>query len=457
MAEPGQDLFGFGAQLRREVDEFVRVHALAVEGRRPRGEGLRGRGRFAGHVALRDGPVLDRPHGLSRPAVEDEREGLLGEQRDGRNGAPADDQVGQDRGRGRIVVPDAVTDRLVVPHPRAGAGVKRDDALRKEVVPRAVPAIVVVRPRFDRQVHESKLGVGAERGPHSGVARVLPRSVLPGLVAELAGPGDGVEGPQQRAGHGVVSANVPGRHLARARRASRRHRGAHHDHVAHHHGRRAGPDRRPLEVDLAAKIASQVHDSVVAEILDRQARRGVESHQMVARTDHEDSRRHAVRLPPGYAPAGVPSRRRPVPFVEPVRPERLSSPGVDGRHGAPVPRRRVENAVHHERRGAVVELGRRSVVVRPPAPHHLEIAHVAGVDLRERGVARATGVAPVVAPLPVRRSLLGLGGGRPQADHQHRGHAGRRSRVGNMRAHVQAPCPDGGLVRARGPASLLAR
>ena len=61
-------------QLRREVDEVGLGHPLSVEGRRLCRERLRRRRLLAWHIALRDGSLFDRPHGLAVGPVEHVRE-----------------------------------------------------------------------------------------------------------------------------------------------------------------------------------------------------------------------------------------------------------------------------------------------------------------------------------------------------------------------------------------------
>ncbi len=415
---------------------------MPVEGRWPGGEGLRGRGALPGHIGLRHGQLLDRPHRISGSPVEDEGEGLLGQEGDRWDLASVHDQVRQDRCRRRIVVPDAVVDRLKVPHPFAGGGFEGNDALRKQVVAEPVAAVEVAGPEFDREVDVSQFGVRAERGPHRRVAGILPGSVLPGLVPVFAGLRDGVEGPDQLARDGVVAANVSRRHLGRAGSAPGGQRGPHHHDVANHHRRGAGADRRPHQVQLPAQLEPQVHHPVFAEAAHRRPRRRVERHQVEPGTDHEDARRHPVRLPPRHTPPGVAPRRRTVPLVEAVGPQRLPGAGVDRHHGAPVTCRRVEDAVDHQRGRTVVVLRPGTVVVRLPPPHHLEVAHVVRVDLCERGIAGTARVATVMAPLSVGCAFLCSGLRGPQAKAQQRGQTGRRGRVRDGRAHGMTPGPD---------------
>src|SRR5262249_6249087 len=64
-------------------------------------------------------------------------------------------------------------------------------------------------------------------------------------------------------------------------------------------------------------------------------------------------------------------------------------------------RRRIDDALHHQRRRLELVLGARSEVVGLESPRDLERAEVAGVDLIERRVPRVARVAAVDAPLAV--------------------------------------------------------
>ena len=164
----------------------------------------------------------------------------------------------QHRRRGQVVVPQIVVHGLEVPHPLAGGGAQRDDRVREQVGAGAIGAVEVRARRAHRQEDEPALEIGGDRRPHVGGAGVAPAVVLPGVVADLARPRNGVEGPQQAA-----VARVVGAHVARRRDAPQRvgDRGADHDDVADHRRRRGDvvlprvDDRRQAgeQVDRAAR------------------------------------------------------------------------------------------------------------------------------------------------------------------------------------------------------------
>src|SRR5688572_9022693 len=89
---------------------------------------------------------------------------------------------------------------LEMPQPPAGARVERDDRFAEQVRALSLAAPVVITRRSDRDVDDAAGRVGGERRPGIGVADVLPRVLEPGLVAEFAGFGNGLEAPDALAG-----------------------------------------------------------------------------------------------------------------------------------------------------------------------------------------------------------------------------------------------------------------
>ena len=186
------------------------------------------------------GRSLDRPHRLTGAPVEDEGEALLGHLGERGDGTPLDLDVGEDRGRRKVVVPDAVMNELAVPAALAAACVERHDGLGEEVRSRPMTAVEVVVGRLHRQIDETEIRIGAEHGPHAGVAGDAPRVFAPGGDADLACPRNGVEDPQALAGAHVVAPHVGRRRLAS--RGPNRSRHLHHGDVADDGRRRGGAD-----------------------------------------------------------------------------------------------------------------------------------------------------------------------------------------------------------------------
>src|SRR5260221_14695700 len=69
-------------------------------------------------------------------------------------------------------------------------------AMGTRFVPRSSAAIVVRGGRFHRQGHQPEVFVDRDLIPDARVAIYGPRAVFPGLLAQLAGPRDGVKIPK---------------------------------------------------------------------------------------------------------------------------------------------------------------------------------------------------------------------------------------------------------------------
>src|SRR6185312_2598361 len=117
-------------------------------------------------------------------------------------------------------------------------------------------------------------------------------------------------------------------------------------------------------------------------------------------------------------------------FVLAVFPQQLTGRGVERNHGAPRSGRSIENALDHQRRPFEIGFGRGAEVVGLEPPSHLQFGKVARVDLAERRVASAAGIAAVAWPLSILRSGL-----RPRGRCRHGKHAQREHRAGGQRAH----------------------
>ena len=218
---------------------------------------------FAGDLARRDGPFLDRPDRLAREAVEHVGKAGLRYLRDGLDRPAVDDDIDQIGRRGDVVVPDAVMHGLEVPDSLPGFGIERDQAFGVDILAVAHTAPVVVGRRGYRQIDDSRFVVGGHEGPDVCVAGSRPGAVFPGLVIGFAGLGNRVETPFEFAGVGVVGANV-------ARRTAISHDvvedlRADDDAAADGDGRRTVGDVVHLEFE-PAEIAAQVDEAVVAEI-----------------------------------------------------------------------------------------------------------------------------------------------------------------------------------------------
>ena len=141
----------FGPQRRCEVDQVINRDALPIEWGRPGREGLSRAGLFPGYGGLRDRPFFNRPNRLAGFAIEDEQERLLGRLGQGLDAPAVHRDVEEDGRAGKIVIPYAVMDDLVVPFALPGLEVERDEALVEQRVARPVAAVIIARRHFDGQ------------------------------------------------------------------------------------------------------------------------------------------------------------------------------------------------------------------------------------------------------------------------------------------------------------------
>src|SRR5262249_4922466 len=101
------------------------------------------------------------------------------------------------------MIPDTMMDHLEIPLSRACFCIHGNDALREEIVSRAVATIKVRGGRLYRQVDESKFRIRRDLRPYPGVSAAIRRVVFPGVVAEFTFPGNGIEGPDQLPGFDI--------------------------------------------------------------------------------------------------------------------------------------------------------------------------------------------------------------------------------------------------------------
>ena len=94
---------------------------------------------------------------------------------------------------------------LEMPLALAGLQIDANQAFAEQIVARPLSAVVVGRRRFHRKINQPEFFIDGHLSPHAGVAVGGPGTVLPGFVAELARPWNGVERPQQLAGFNIKS------------------------------------------------------------------------------------------------------------------------------------------------------------------------------------------------------------------------------------------------------------
>ena len=375
-AEFGQD---GGVRFRGAVGDHVFGEGLAREGRGLHGVGLGARKFLAFEGRLHRLAVLHGEERFAGFAVQHVDIAGLGDLRDGIDVMPVPLHGDEAGGGGKIEVPGVVTDALEVPDAFAGAGVEGEHAVGEEVVSNAVGAVEIEGGRAGGGEDHAEFRIDGEAGPGVRAAGDLPGVFGPGFVAELAGPGDGVEDPAKLAGFGVPGADMPGR--ARQRFGNR---AAEDDHVLKDHAGAAGADTHLFGGTAEAFAEIDLQDGF--------AGLAVEGVEEVA-VGEED----AILINGDAAVAVAALRRRAGGGVE--GPDLMAGGGVErdnfegGRGG-------VENAADDDRIALHLRVFER--VVRIVRPRDLELGDVGAVDLCERRKADVSRPA-VDRPLDIRR------------------------------------------------------
>ena len=160
------------------------------------GNGLRGGGGLAGFLGHR---LLDHPEqGFAGDPVENVDVPVLVDLRHRLAHDPFNLQIEQDHGIRRVEVPQIVADLLEVPAVLARGHVHSDDGDREKVVSGPHSAVEIRARIAGGEVQQAQFRIERGRLPHRGAAE-LPDLVVrgPRIVADLAGPGDRVERPDQ--------------------------------------------------------------------------------------------------------------------------------------------------------------------------------------------------------------------------------------------------------------------
>ena len=294
----------------------------------------------------------------------------------------------------------------------------------------------------------AEIFVDGDLRPDTRIARVLRRSVFPAVGTELARLRNRVKNPEPLAGPHVEAAYVALHVRLAARRDAGQMRRADDDHVLRDHRRGVEPDVAGDQIDLLIVVLTQVHDAVVAEVLDRRPGVRVERDQPVARRDIHNP------LAPPIAPVREPSPRklsrrvRPaLAFLIAVHPQELAAGGVQRDDRSASPGGRVQHAVDHQRRRLELELRRWAEVVGLEPPGNFEIFEVGRADLIERRVAPVRQVAAVGPPLEGGRRRRRLR--TQQCERRDHDEAGGRDGASTHRGRRPGPRPPA----AAGPAS----
>src|SRR5439155_26059554 len=158
---------------------------------------------------------------------------------------------------------------LEVPLAHAGLHVDGHEALSIKIVARPMAAVIVRRRRFDWQIDEAKLRIGADMRPDADIAIDRPGIVLPGLVARLSRSGNRIEPPDLLAGPDVERAHQALGVVVAGDCRALLHGGADDHHVADHRRRGVDADLAGLEIDLLLGATHdadlEIDDAIVAE------------------------------------------------------------------------------------------------------------------------------------------------------------------------------------------------
>ena len=192
------------------LGEHVLSEALAGEGDRLQRHHLRFRGLLSGRVAGREGARFHRKERLAGNAVKQVEPALLAGLRDGVDLLAVAVDGDQGRRGGEVAIPDVMLDGLEVPQALPGARVEGDEGIGEEVVAEAVGSVEVGGGRTGGNEHDAALGVDRHARPVVGGTGIGPAILGPSLIAELAGVGDGVEGPVEFASADVIGADIAG-------------------------------------------------------------------------------------------------------------------------------------------------------------------------------------------------------------------------------------------------------
>src|SRR5262245_63334570 len=340
---------------------------------------------------------------------------------------------------------------LKMPDALAGLRLYADERFGEEVVTQAMSAVPVACRPAGLQIDVPQSLVAAHQRPDVSVAGVLPRLVLPGLIAELARLGHGVEYPERLAGADVESLDVAARLLLDYRPVVDRR--ADDYRVAANYWRRC--HRVIPRIDGERNRLGQIHFSAFAEFRDRLAGLCVNRPQVGVGGRDVHALLFAVR-PVRDAAMHEAEIRRSSGFVSfgVEGPDRLARPGVDRRH-LRERSARVEPAADHQRSRLLSERREHPVLFlqrqigRIPHPRDLQFACVLFVYLVERRIFGRAAVASVITPLafsgPVLGRLLRAVLGRDWNCEQGDDQADNEQRISRETSHAESPFHSGSV------------
>src|SRR5215471_1198920 len=117
-------------------------------------------------------------------------------------------------------------------------------------------AIIIAGRQLDGHIDRARCFIDRHLTPGARIAGVFPRSLFPGVVAELTWARNGVEDPEALAGAHIESPNVALLVCKALRRAARKMRGAHQHDIAR-------DDRSGMKPDFAG---DEIHRLIVVKL-----------------------------------------------------------------------------------------------------------------------------------------------------------------------------------------------
>src|SRR5690606_38476652 len=107
-----------------------------------------------------------------------------------------------------IIVPQIMMHSLEMPDAFACPGVKRYQAVSKQVTADPVGAVKIIGRGSNRQVYNAPFGVNGHLTPDIRSSHVVIRVLWPGVITVFAVQRDSVKGPFLFAGHDVIGSYI---------------------------------------------------------------------------------------------------------------------------------------------------------------------------------------------------------------------------------------------------------
>ena len=191
----------------REVVQILLLHAHACERYGFHWKRLCGRRLLARDLALGHGPLLHAKDRLTREAVIDEEHSHLRVLNDGGNPAAVLIDVDQRGLRSKVVVPNVVMHKLLIPLQLSRIRIQCHDAIRVQIVAGALDARIVRPSLRHRREHHSALCIHRQESPDIRTAWIFPAITGPRFMSGITRLCDQLERPNERARSKIPGSN----------------------------------------------------------------------------------------------------------------------------------------------------------------------------------------------------------------------------------------------------------